>query len=117
MALALGAAALGLSLLASSSYASSPEISGRQIFLGVQPLKNGGPACISCHNVGSIGTIGGGNLAKDLSAAYSTFGASALVPILKTTPFPLMRDIYLAKPLTDEEITALVAFLKEVDGA
>ncbi|MBI2852808.1 MAG: hypothetical protein HYX84_06885 [Chloroflexi bacterium] len=116
----VGTAALGLTFLASTSHAKETDQAatlGRGIFLGTEPLTNGGPACISCHNIGGIGGAGGGNMAKDLTAAYSKFGEAALGPILKTTPFPIMRDIYKTKPLTDSEITALVAFFKEVDAA
>ncbi len=86
---------------------------GRDIFIGKIPLQNGGAACISCHNVSGIGTFGGGTVGKDLTKAYSTFGEQGITSILKTTPFPLMKEIYTEQPLTDGEIAYLRVFLQE----
>lgn len=86
---------------------------GRDLFTGKLALKNGGPACFSCHNVSSVGIIGGGTVGKDLTTAYSTFSEAGITSMLKTTPFPMMKEIYTAKPLTDEEIGSVLAFLKE----
>ena len=90
---------------------------GRDLFIGKLALKNGGPACLSCHNASSVGLIGGGTVGKDLTTAYSTLGETAIGSLLKTTPFPMMKEIYTAKPLTDEEITSVVAFLKSASSA
>ncbi|MBI2854608.1 MAG: cytochrome c [Chloroflexi bacterium] len=86
---------------------------GRDLFTGVTPLKNGGPACLSCHSVRGLGGAGGGAVAKDLTGAYSVFGAQGVTSVLKNMPFPVMREIGADKPLTDEEIANLVAFLEE----
>ena len=86
---------------------------GRDIFTGRVRLQNGGPACMSCHNISGIGTLGGGTMAKDLTAAYATFGEQGLFSVLKTTPFPVMTEIFAEQPLTDEEATYLVAFMQE----
>ncbi len=86
---------------------------GRDIFTGSLPLKNGGAACISCHNVDGIAALGGGAVAKDLTEAYSNLGETGLTSVLKTTPFPLMKAIYGPRPLTDDEMANLVAFLQE----
>lgn len=90
---------------------------GKDLFTGKLALKNGGPACLSCHNVSAIGVIGGGTVGKDLTTAYSNFGETGITSILKTTPFPMMKEIYTAKPLTDEEITGVTTFLKEASSA
>lgn len=90
---------------------------GRDLFTGRLALKNGGPACLSCHNVSTVGFIGGGTVGKDLSTAYSVLGETAIGSLLKTTPFPMMKEIYTTKPLTDEEITSLLAFLKDASSA
>ena len=89
---------------------------GKDLFTGRLSLKNGGPACLSCHNVSTVGVIGGGTVGKDLTTAYSTFGETGTTSLLKTTPFPMMKEIYTSKPLTDEEIRSVVAFLKEVSS-
>lgn len=90
---------------------------GRNIFLGKQPLQNGGPACIACHNIGGIGMVGGGTVAKDLTNTYASAGGAGITAVLKTTPFPIMRNIYKDKPFTDDEVINLVAFLKEAGSS
>ena len=87
--------------------------SGKSLYTGATAFTNGGPACISCHDVSNVGLLGGGTVGKDLTVAYTTFGEAAMVSILKTTPFPMMKEIYAARPLTDAEIVGLTAFLKE----
>ena len=89
---------------------------GRDIFTGRIPLLNGGGACLSCHNVNSTGVFVGGTLAKDMTDAYSRLGEAGLTAIIRTAPFPIMRDIYVEKPLTDGEIAHVVAFFKEASG-
>ncbi len=93
--------------------------SGRALFTGEQRLAGGGPACISCHSASVIGLASGGTLAKDLSQVSATYGA-ALPGVLRTTPFPVMQDIFGAHPLTDEEIadiTALLGAVTDGDGS
>jgi len=86
---------------------------GRNIYTGKTSLRNGGAACISCHNIGGIGALGGGTLARDMTDAYSRLGDAGLASIMKTTPFPIMKDVYGNRPLTDEEIAHLAAFFRE----
>ena len=85
---------------------------GKDIFLGKTSLENGGAACISCHNISGIGNLGGGTVGKDLTSASAGFGEQGLTSILKTAPFPVMKEIYTEKPLTEEEIAHLVAFMQ-----
>ena len=89
---------------------------GRDLFTGRLTFKNGGPACLSCHNISAAGFIGGGTVGKDLTNAYATMGEAAIRSILKTTPFPMMKQIYTQKPLTDNEITDVLAFLKSASS-
>ncbi len=86
---------------------------GRGIFTGSLTLKNGGAACISCHNVDGIAALGGGTVAKDLTGAYSNLGETGLTSVLETMPFPLMKAIYGARPLADDEVANLLSFLRE----
>ncbi len=86
---------------------------GKDLFMGRTSLKNNGPACLACHNVSGIGLIGGGTVGKDLTGSYALMGEPGLTSILKTPPFPIMKEIISAKPLTDSEIANLVAFMKE----
>ena len=90
---------------------------GKGLFTGTVALTNGGPACLSCHNISTTGFIGGGTVGKDLTNAYSTMGEAAIGSILKTTPFPMMKQIYTAKPLADNEISSLLTFLKSTGSA
>ncbi len=90
---------------------------GKDLFTGKLALKNGGPACLSCHNVNSVELIGGGTVGKDLTKSYSTFGEAGIISLLKTTPFSMMKEIYTAKPLTDEEIAGVIVFLKSAGSA
>lgn len=89
---------------------------GKNIFVGSYALANGGPSCISCHNVNYSGVMPGGLLAKDLTSVYSRLGGDAgLQGILGAPPFPAMTQSYKEKPLTESEIAALVAFFNKVD--
>lgn len=85
---------------------------GLQLFTGERRLAGGGAACISCHNVTGLGSLGGGTLAKDLTGAGAIYGAS-LPALLATPPYPAMQAIYASRPLTASEVTDLSAFLAE----
>jgi mono/diheme cytochrome c family protein len=89
---------------------------GRDIYTGKIPLKHGGAACLSCHNISGVGALGGGSMGNDLTKAYSALGEQGIASILKTPPFPIMKEIYAEQPLTEDEIAHLVAFLQEVSG-
>ncbi len=90
-----------------------PE-SGRMLFIGEKKFASGGAPCISCHSVKSAG-VNGGNLAKDLSDLYSRLGEKGVYGALKSLQFPVMKDIYQDRKLTDDEIADLVAFFKEAE--
>lgn len=101
----------------SSNNATPEEIEmGKNIFMGSLALANGGPACISCHNVNYTGVIPGGLLAKDLTTVYSRLGGDAgLQGMLGAPPFPAMTQAYKNKAMTEQEIAAITAFLNKVD--
>lgn len=88
-------------------------LQGKKIFEGSQSLLNGGPACISCHNVNHPEVMSGGLLAKDLTKVYDRMG-EGLAPWLSAPPFPAMVSSYKEHPLTEKERNALAAFFKEV---
>ncbi len=89
---------------------------GRSIFIGSQRLANGGPACISCHNVNYKDVLQGGLLAKDLTDVFSRMGGDAgLQGILGAPPFPAMTQAYKDKHITDKESAYLIAFLNKVN--
>jgi mono/diheme cytochrome c family protein len=88
----------------------SDVIKGKNIFEGVTKLQNGGPSCIACHNVDNPNLFTGGLLAKDLTLAFSRLSAAGVDGILRNPPFPAMIDAFANAPLTDDEISALLAF-------
>lgn len=88
---------------------------GEILFLGTQPLANGGPSCLSCHSVGNVGPLGGGTLGLNLTQVYSRYKDKGLSRALQKMGFPIMQEIYDSKPLTEEEAYALKAFLYEED--
>ena len=103
--------------LQSSEDATAEDILvGQHIFEGRTRLANGGPSCISCHNVATNRIIPGGLLAKDLTTVFSRMGGDAgLTGILNAPPFPAMTEAYKNKPMTKDEIYALTSFLNTVD--
>lgn len=91
-------------------------ILGQNLFEGRMRFKNGGPSCISCHNVNTERIIPGGLLAKDLTNTYSRMGGDAGVAgIINAPPFPAMTQAFKGKPITKNEAFALTAFLNKVD--
>jgi mono/diheme cytochrome c family protein len=87
---------------------------GRRLFEGSRPFAKGGASCISCHDVRGIGLVGGGTLARDLTHAYARLGDGALSAALENTPFPIMKDIYAKRALTESERFQVKAFLARV---
>ena len=88
---------------------------GLKYFSGEKRFTNGGPACISCHNVVHDHLIGGGKLSKDLTNVYSQLKAAGVDGIIKSPPFPIMRTAFKEKELTKDERYYLLAFLKQAD--
>lgn len=93
----------------------SEILKGRDLFQGKIRLLNEGPSCISCHHVKNDAIIGGGILAKDLTAVFSRLGGVGVGAILGSPPFPVMNQAYKDKSLAEDEIFALVSFLEEAD--
>jgi cytochrome c2 len=86
---------------------------GRNIILGLKPLANGGPACISCHNVDNIAVLGGGKLAPDLTKVFERLrGRKNLASWLQAPATPTMRPLFVNTSLTNDEIVSLVAYLE-----
>jgi len=92
------------------------EISlGRNLFLGEVRLKNGGAACISCHNVTGENLSAGGLLAMDLTNTYSRLNAPGVYSIMFSSPFAVMNAAYNNNKITKDEAFNLIAFLKQAD--
>jgi mono/diheme cytochrome c family protein len=92
----------------------TPELvaEGKALFTGGKPFVNGGTPCTACHGFGISG-VTGGTLAVDLSTRVEAVGEQGFRGMLKSLNFPIMRQAYADKPLTEEEITSLVAFAKD----
>jgi mono/diheme cytochrome c family protein len=92
----------------------TPELvaRGKALFTGGKRFANGGAPCSGCHGFGLSGTVGGA-LAVDLGSRIEAVGERGFRGMLKTLNFPGMRKMYEDKPLTEEEINALVAFSKD----
>lgn len=79
---------------------------GMALFDGSIRFKNGGPSCMTCHNITNDKLIPGGLFAKDLT---ETNGATA-VAFASTLPNAPMSKAYSKKPINQKELDALSAF-------
>ncbi len=89
---------------------------GKNLFEGLTRLTNGGPACISCHNINNQAMFNGGLLAKDLTTAFSRLSPAGVDGILRNPPFPAMVNGFGLAPLSDQEVKDLLAFLYHTDS-
>jgi cytochrome c peroxidase len=84
---------------------------GRALFTGTRRLANGGPACLSCHDAGLDGNLGGGMLGPSLTRLATRLngpkGTSSWLSAPKTA---VMRSVFTDSPLTPPEVHALTAF-------
>lgn len=88
---------------------------GRALFLGSQPLTNGGTACVSCHSSSDIGVLGGGSMGPDLTQVMTRYGEPGLATSLASLPFPTMAGIFNQRPLTPEEQADLYAYFAQTN--
>jgi len=109
----------GGSAASATEAASAPAVlgnaeAGKELFTGVKRYANGGPPCMACHSAGGIGSLGGGQLAPDLTSVVSRFGgASAVDAFVAGTPTPTMKAVWSKQPLTPQERANVVAFLSQ----
>ena len=87
---------------------------GHDLFVGSNRLDNGGGACASCHVAGKVGNLGGQSLGPDLTPVYQKLGGEpGLTAWLANPASPTMQPIFADRPLTEQEIADLVAFLAD----
>lgn len=93
----------------------TPELiaQGKALFTGGIRLAKGGAPCLSCHPFSYPGITGGSLSTADLSVSYKKMGDAGMTGALKALKFPIMKKIYADRPLTDDEITALMAIFKD----
>ena len=87
---------------------------GRDLFLGIRPLADGGPACGSCHTLGMLGGLGGGKLGPDLTRVYERLGGRKGVGAWLSAPAtPTMQAIFKTRALQPDEIGPLLAAFED----
>lgn len=89
---------------------------GQDLFQGNIRFENSGVACNACHDVRNDAVMGGGILAAELTTVFSRMGRAGVQAILGRSPFPVMQAAYEDKPLTENEVAQLVAFLEYADS-
>ena len=93
------------------------EAAGKRLFTGETQLENGGAACMSCHRMADVGSLGGGIVGPDLTGAAAKYGGQqALAAVLATLPFPTMVPVYAGHGLTKTEQADLAAFMQASSG-
>ncbi len=87
---------------------------GTGIFMGTRRLSQGGPPCISCHTLGTIGGLGGGRLGPDLTRVYERLGGRKAVGSWVSAPAtPTMQAVFRQHPLQSEEILPLLSVFED----
>lgn len=90
---------------------------GQQLFIGKRPFENGGPACVSCHTLGTIGGLGGGRLGPDLTNVFDRLGGrKGLGAWLSGPPTPTMQSVFGKRALQPEEIFSLLAVIDDANN-
>ncbi|MDX2362318.1 MAG: hypothetical protein QNK23_16035 [Crocinitomicaceae bacterium] len=87
---------------------------GREYFEGSRGFLNGGPACITCHNVTNDELYPGGLLGKDLTTVYDRMGQT-LVLWLDMPDNGAMTTSYQGHKLEENERIDLTAFFKHAN--
>jgi mono/diheme cytochrome c family protein len=85
---------------------------GRRFFAGLEPLKYGAQACITCHSVQGMGW--GGSLGPDLTQTYVRYQDRALTEFLHRPCFQWQAANSGPHYLTAKESFALKSFLRQV---
>lgn len=108
------AGAQGANVQGASTQGAGDAAQGRDLFTGGEHFAHGGAPCISCHTVSGLGPLGGGSLGKDLTDLYKRSGEAGTKAMLGGLAFPVMREAYKNRPLTEQETADLTAYFKEV---
>jgi mono/diheme cytochrome c family protein len=96
-------------------YSQADIENGKLLFTGEKRFINGGPSCVTCHNVTNDDLIPGGLLAKDLTKAYERLGDLGIGNMVSAPPYPAMVNSFGNNPLTEEEVMQITGFLKYAD--
>ncbi len=114
----LEAAGPGAKLPSPIDTATQEEIDlGERLFTGETRFAKGAASCQTCHQVAGVGTLGGGSLAVDLTRAGDRIGGAGIYGNVKAPSYPLMAQAYADKPLTEDEVFAVTAFLEKINAS
>lgn len=87
---------------------------GRELFYGTKKLAGGGPPCVSCHTLGTVGGLGGGRLGPDLTQVYGRLGGRKAVGNWLISPAtPTMQSVFRRAALQPDEILPLLAVVED----
>lgn len=89
---------------------------GKEYFEGTIRFANGGPSCISCHNVDHADMISGGLFAIDLTLTVSRLGPTGVHAMITNPGFPAMKTSFQNNSITPEEAFYLTAFLMKANS-
>lgn len=93
-------------------------VAGRDLYAGRRRLVNGGPACMSCHQLADTGGFGGGTLGPDLTKATQRLGGvRGLSAWLGNPPTKVMKTVFRQTPLNPTETAAIVALIDRSSAA
>ncbi len=103
--------------LSTAPFTEADREHGRELFLGLASLENGGGACIACHAIQGQPAMGGGRLGPELTNIFERLqGRKALSAWLVAPGTETMQPIFKDHPLNADEIHALVAFFDSTAG-
>jgi hypothetical protein len=87
---------------------------GLELFQGTRKLAGKGPACISCHTLGTLTALGGGKLGPDLTLVYERLGGRKAVGAWLSSPAtPTMQALFRNSALQPEEILPLLSVFED----
>lgn len=87
---------------------------GMALFTGDRKLSQGGPACVSCHTLGTMGGLGGGRLGPDLTRVYERLGGRKAAGAWLSAPgTTTMQSVFRQHPLQSEEILPLLSIFED----
>ncbi len=87
---------------------------GTELFQGTRALNQGGPACISCHTLGTMTGLAGGRLGPDLTLVYQRLGGrQGAGAWLTAPPTPVMQSMFHQRALQPDEILSLLSLFED----
>lgn len=91
---------------------SGDAVRGAALFTGSISFAKGAAACGACHALANRG-INGGKMAADLGGLFTPDGADAIKDAIGAIETPVMKKMYAANPLSDQEYADMAAFARQ----